>query len=342
MTTRERLLAALDGGVPDVTPLSIYSWMISDKNDPRWQRLLEQGLGLCHHWNPYAAVEHGVEDSYEEKTEGGNHYRIHYRKTPVGTLRQMSTNGWHTEYLIKEPRDYATMQWIVEHTEILPRYETYAEYEAFVGDQGIVAVTGSRTPAMSINVDWAGTEQFCMDVAMEVEELFGLYEARTKKFMEEIEIMAAGPGHIAKFFENLTISMIGPQRYGDLLVSVYEQAMPKLHAAGMRSFVHYDGALQVIADKIQAAPFDGIESLTEPPEGDMTYDQCRAAWPEKSFWANINLDCYALPTAQLQAEVIAKRERAGKRGLAFEISEDLPGNWETAIPVVLQALEMAG
>jgi len=34
-------------------------------------------------------------------------------------------------------------------------------------------------------------------------------------------------------------------------------------------------------------------------------------------------------------EVIAKRNRAGKRGLILEISEDLPPTWGKAIPVVL-------
>jgi hypothetical protein len=102
--------------------------------------------------------------------------------------------------------------------------------------------------------------------------------------------------------------------------------------------VHYDGALTPIKEHIARAPFQIIESLTEPPEGDMLYDTCRAAWPEKAFWGNLNIECYALPEAQLREAVIAKRERAGKRGFAFEISEDLPAQWETAIPVVLQTL----
>lgn len=120
---------------------------------------------------------------------------------------------------------------------------------------------------------------------------------------------------------------------------VYEEAFPILRAAGKRVFVHYDGALRVIADQIARAPFDGIESLTEPPEGDMTYDECRAMWPDKVFWANINVSCYALPPEQLTEAVLAKQQRAGKRGLAFEISEDLPANWRETIPVVLRALE---
>ena len=47
--------------------------------------------------------------------------------------------------------------------------------------------------------------------------------------------------------------------------------------------VHHDGALRVIADQIASAPFRMIESLTEPPEGNMMYDECPTAWPDSAF-----------------------------------------------------------
>jgi hypothetical protein len=118
--------------------------------------------------------------------------------------------------------------------------------------------------------------------------------------------------------------------------------MPQLIAAGKRYFVHYDGQLSAISDQIAAAPFTGIESLTEPPEGDMDYAACRAAWPDKVFWGNINISDYYLPKEQLMESVAGKRDRAGKRGFAFEISEDLPLNWKDSIPVVLETLDMIG
>lgn len=132
--------------------------------------------------------------------------------------------------------------------------------------------------------------------------------------------------------------MLGPKRYRELLIPVYEHCVPILENSGKRVMVHYDGALDVIKDDIAQAPFHIIESLTEPPEGDMTYDQCRIAWPDKSLWANINVDCYYMPKEELDKQIAAKRERAGKRGLAFEISEDLPANWLESVPVVLETL----
>ena len=338
-TTRERLTTVLNGGTPDQTPLSIYSWMCDDLHSDDWRRLTDAGLGLCVHCSPIRHIEHGVINTVEDRYEGGDHYQIVEKETPVGVLRMARRNGWHHEDWIKQPNDYKIRQWIVEHTELVSNREAYDEADAIAGHYGIAMVTGSRTPAMSINIDWAGTEQFCLDLADGVDELFELYDAERKLFREEAKLIAAGPGRFVKWFENLTIRMIGARRYRELLMSVYDEVIPMLDAAGKRVFVHYDGALSVIADQIARAPFHGVESLTEPPEGDMTYDQCRAAWPDKVFWANINLDLYYRGPERLREAVIAKRERAGKRALAFELSEDLPSNWRETIPVVLKTLE---
>lgn len=342
MTSRERLSVVLNGGVADRTPLSFYSWMVDDFRSAQYRWLLEQGLAVCHHCGVVRHVEHGVVDSEEERVEGNHHYRIYRKQTPIGTIQRVTLNGWHHEDWLKSPGDYDVRRWIVEHTELVPDYDAYWRAEEEVADYGVAVITGSRTPAMSINVDWAGTQQFCMDIAVELEELMALYEAQKKQFIEETRLIAAGPGKFVKWFENLTIGMIGPRRYADLLAPVYNEAVPILEAAGKRVMVHYDGALRVIADQIAAAPFHMVESLTEPPEGDMMYDECRSAWPDKVLWANVNVELYGLPEADIRQAITSKRERAGKRAFAFEISEDWPRTWEHCLPIMLDTLEQLG
>jgi hypothetical protein len=348
MTVRENLITVLEGGTPEKTPLSIYNWNmnavtaeeLADRlEDPEWRRLLDMGLALTHHCEILEAVEHGVETKVERDGDSVVETKI----TPLGSVRQVHRGDWQEEFWIKTPDDYRIYTWIVKHTEIVPRYERYEAGERVVGDQGVVVLTGTgnwlhRTPAMKINVDLAGTQQFCMDIALEVPELFDLYEALLEQFLEEQRLLAAGPGRYVKWLENLTISMLGPDRYRDLLMSVYKEAVPVLEAGGKRVMVHYDGALSVIKDQIAEAPFHMFDSLTEPPEGDMLYDECRTLWPGKVFWANINVDLYRQPADVLRQAVIDKRGRAGKRALAFEISEDRPHDWQKTIPVVLETL----
>jgi hypothetical protein len=104
----------------------------------------------------------------------------------------------------------------------------------------------------------------------------------------------------------------------------------------------YDGDLRIMADQIAEASFHIVDSLTEHPEGERMYDECRQMWPDEVLWGNINLDLYSLPAEELRKAVIAKRERAGKRGFAFEISENLPENWKESTPVVLEVVEELG
>lgn len=339
MTTRERMLIALEGGTPDQTPLSIYNWMMKEPYLDQWRRILDAGLGICQHCNVVKYVEHDVVDREEEKTVGNDTFRIFTKATPVGTLRRILRNGWHHEDWIKTPADYKIRQWIVEHTELIPEYAEYDKAVALAGDYGVPVVTGSRTPAMSINIDWAGTTQFCLDLAAGVDELYELYEVQKKQFLHEVKLIAAGPGRFVKWFENLTIDMLGPHRYQQLLMQVYHETIPLLETSGKKVMVHYDGELAMIADQIATAPFHIVESLTEPPEGNMWYDECRRVWPEKILWGNVNVDLYYRPESVLKEAIWAKRERAGKRGFIFEISEQLPTNWSECIPVMLRALE---
>jgi hypothetical protein len=347
MSIRNDIELALDGQVPEKTPLTFYSWMVTgdcdDKNvllfsDP-WKRLCDMGLGICHHCRIIKEIQHGVTNSIETQHAGNDVIEIHTKETPVGSLRQVFKNGWHLEYWIKTPQDYKILTWVMNNTELVCSPDVYEKTQSMLGQQGIAVILASRTPVMSINIDWVGTEQFCMDLVSELPELFELYEVRKKLFLEETKLIAQSPGKYVKWLENLTVSMLGPSRYGTLLMPIYKQCVPILESSGKRVMVHYDGALSVIADQIANAPFHIIDSLTEPPEGDMTYEQCRKAWPDKVFWANINVDLFHQPESKLRQAVIDKRNRAGKRGLAFEISEDMPANAQSSIPIVLDTLK---
>jgi hypothetical protein len=342
MSLKTQLEIALDGGTPDITPFITYLCFVDDLQSPRWQRLIARGLGICEGAVTFRLIEHGVKDEVTERVDGGNTYRIHTRRTPVGSIRQVNTNGWHTEPFVKTPADYTVLRWIVEHTEVAPTRAGYDALAETIGEHGVITLYAGKTPAMQINVNMAGTERFCEDLALEVPELYELYHSLWTLFREQMRVIAAGPGRYVRWLENLYAEMLGPRRYAELLLPVYQEQVPLLDAAGKRALVHYDGNLRAVAEQIGQSPLPIIESLTEPPEGDMWYDECRAAWPEKVFWANLNLDVYALPPDQLRAEIIAKRRRAGKRGLAFEIAEALPPQWETAIPVILDTLRELG
>ena len=134
------------------------------------------------------------------------------------------------------------------------------------------------------------------------------------------------------------------------LVSNASDACDKLRfeALGNDDLHEGDGDLKITIDfdKEEAALAYGREPLAKAPLDPADILAARqeqvlrlqAAWPEKAFWGNVNVGLYREPPAVLQRSVREKVERAGKRGLALEISEKMPENWREVIPVALRAL----
>jgi hypothetical protein len=352
VTARENLTTALRGGIAEHTPLSVLDWLLAD---PRydleeWRPLFNQELGLVVQCQTVRLVEHGVKATVRHKVEGDRCYTIRRKETPVGVIQSVTVNSvrmprlmeWPCESWVKGPEDYRVLKWIAEKTEVLPQYDEFARAEERAGEWGIVVVLGGRSPAMTVQIDYAGGERFALDLGQGVDELFELYEAEKKLFLEANRAIAAGPGAFVTWCEQLTIDLLGPRRYAEWLMPVYERAVPLHELAGKRVLVQYDGRLKAAADQIARAPFHVVEMLTEPPEGDMRLDECRAAWPDKVLWANINVGLYRLPPAELRQAIVALRQRAGKRALALAIAEDIPENWRESVPVVLQTLQELG
>lgn len=352
MTVRDDMIAALNGETPEFTPFIISDWYFTHSGMvfDEWRPLFDQGLAFITGCGTIRLEEHGVRETVTRRVEGDDLYRITKKETPVGTIQRVTLDSvskpraieWTIEHFIKEPRDYKIRQWIVEHTEPIAQYDAFDELAEKETDYSLTTVGGGRTPAMSIMVDYAGMARFSLDLASEAEELFDLYEAQKTLFLECNRLIAEGPGRFFVWGENLTAPMLGPNRYRDLLLPIYKEAVPVLEAGGKRVGVHYDGQLRSITNEVAESPFHILHSLTEPPEGDMMLDECRAAWPDKTLWVNVNLDLYNLSEAELRDAIIAMRERAGKKGLALGISEDVPHNWATTVPLILDTLRELG
>jgi hypothetical protein len=197
------------------------------------------------------------------------------------------------------------------------------------------------TPLQTILVDLAGLENFSFHLFEYPEEVRALYNALLRKFCRQVEIVADAPGRFVSNLENFTAETLGPKRYKKFLLPVYEDYFPFLQDAGKIIGSHYDGQTKSCAKLIAQAPIDLVESLTPPPEGDLTLAEARAVWPDKLFWSNLNVALYQLPPEELRATVLERVAEAAPdgKGLAFEVSEHLPQNWAESMPVVLEALK---
>jgi hypothetical protein len=342
MNIRERLEAFWAGECPDEIPYTIYHTKWQDvKADPAWESMFARGLGVTFKDEPFKLAVRDLEADQRDSVEDGIHVRRIVWRTSVGEISATWANDWQQEYWLKTPADYRVMTHIVKNTQIAPNYEAFGAAAKEVEPYGVTWSLLGRTPLQEMLVDYAGLENFGFHLFDYEAEVRQLYEALLVNFRRKVEIVAGGPGRFVSNLENFTAETLGPKRYEEFLLPVYEECFPILHQAGKIVGCHYDGQTASCKDLIARTPIDLIESLTPPPEGDQTLAECRAVWPDKLFWSNINVSAYELPRNELQKLVLERVEQAAPDGrrLAFEISEVLQENWRESIPTVLEALK---
>jgi hypothetical protein len=344
MDLREQLAAFWAGERPDQIPYTIYQSKLPPVDHPVVQQMFADGLGVTCFvptWEVSYDASIDIRDDFTRQ-DGRQLHRQTWR-TPVGEIFATWTEDWHQKYFLATAEDYRVMMYIVEHTTLAAAYESFLEQDAALPPYAVAVPRMGRTPLQTILVDYAGLGNFALHLYEYEEEVRALYEALLVQFRRHIEIVAGGPGRYINVLENFTAETLGPRRYREFLLPVYEECFPLLQGAGKVVGCHYDGQLAVVKDLIAGAPIDLIESLTPPPEGDLSLVDARAAWPDKLFWAHINLGCYDLPAEELRRLVLGRIEEGAPDGrrLAFEVSEQLPARWLESMPVVLDALAEA-
>ena len=344
MDVRERIEAFWAGEKPDRIPLTMYHWFAGqDGSEAEWQALYDRGLGATVHVGSVHETNDYVENIEQPYEQNGQQGVRRIMRTPRGEISATWLGGWHRKYWLETPDDYRVMTDIVSHARLEPRYDDAKAAIAGMRPWEIALIGIGRTPIQSILVDFAGLEQFGVHLFEYEAEVRELYEAMLVNVRRRFELVASGPGRYVALMENFTAETLGPKRFDQFIAPVYDELIPLLQATGKVVGCHFDGKVRSCAESIRRSPLDVIESFTGPPDGDTTLAQGRSLWPTKKFWAHLNVNSYHLPAAELRS-LVQQAVRDGApdgRGLAFEISEDLPTTWRESIPVVLDALAEA-
>ncbi len=341
---RKRFECALSGENFDRPVYAVYDWFVKNRPAVDWKMLFRLGLGQINHANLIRHEHPNFEIVKTESEQAGQVRRDVRLITDKGELHEWYLGEWKQEHFIKTPDDYKIMNRALEGVRVIADDQPFLKSEAVIGDRGItlgqIAGLGSgRTPLMVLQIDWVGLEQFSMDLASGLPELFELLESMTAIKLEEFRQAVKTPAKQIKLWENLSIETLGPVYYGKHLVPLYKQILEITGKAGKRLQVHYDGQSRIISQDIAALDFDGIDSFTEPPEGDMLTCEARKAWPDKFLWQNINLNWYELSPEKFKENLHRVINAAGHKRHCLMISEEVPSNWHESIPSVLDILD---
>jgi len=343
MSIRRRIQKALAGEHVEQPVFAVYDWFV--RNRPiDWPFLFEQGLGQINHACLLDYHYPQVEIVETQSWQNGELRRDVRWITDRGELHEWYLGEWRQEYLIKSVEDYRILAHALADTSFKATDEAFTASEEELGDQGItIGHLGhmsleNRNAFQSIRIDAAGLERFSIDLAMGTPELLELIELMNERTLQKFRCLLESRAKQLKLWENLSIETMGPDIYRTHLVPIYRQIFEVLEGSNKRLHVHYDGKLQVIGQEIRNLGFDGLDSLTGPPEGDILAAGARALWPYTFFWLHPNLGWYDLPEAELRDRIRRLAVDAGPRRYCLLISEEIPPNWQRGILTVLDTL----
>lgn len=343
---RERLEEALAGGPVREPVCAVYDWFVKNRHID-WQGLFDRGLGQIAHASLIRAEYPHARIVEAASVDNGGPRRDVRWITDVGELHEWYRGEWRQEYLVKSPEDYGVLARALEGTLFTATDEIFHGAEAAVGGNGVTmgqlgeTVLEFRTPLQSIQIDCAGLERFSLDLAGEVPQLMDLIELMNERTLEKLRLVRASRASMIKLWENLSIETMGPDIYRRFLVPLYRKAFSILDGTGKGIHVHYDGKLLPIAREIADLPFAGIDSLTGPPEGDLSAREARDLWPRMFLWLHPNLGWYSRSASELASAIRHMASGAASR-FCMVISEEVPPDWERSVPIVIDTLAALG
>jgi hypothetical protein len=309
MTNRERILAVLEGRMPDRIP-----WI------PRlriWYEAHRRAgtLPPAYRRSSLREVERDVfggtaaRDGAVFRTEvEGVEVRVHRLDdmeslteyvTPMGTVstRQRGTPqsraaglaDTQVEYLLKRREDYAVASYLVEHTRYVPTFEEYEQYDAQVGDEGYPLVHCGDCPFHHWMQGLAGYNQafyHLNDLANEVERLLALITHYRKATLWPP--MLDSPARLLVHGHHLSSQMTPPRLFDRYILPYYRELSPLLRARGKVLALHADNDTRLLLGHIERAGFSMVECFVTSPMVPLTLAEARAAWGDRVIvWGGV-------------------------------------------------------
>lgn len=239
---------------------------------------------------PFRTIYEGVECM----TDDYGRIRLTQFQTPYGELREVwkyirETYSWApVEMLVKSERDIPALKYVYEHTRYEPDYELAVKRKTGIGENGLVLVYAPKSPLMELVALRAGIEtvvELSLDARDEFEELLDIMQ---KKGEEALELAMGCPADCIMVPDNLSSELVGGFLYDDYIRPVHEKWTEKIKNSNKISFVHLDGTLVPLLEKLSKAGFDVIEAVTPKPVGDAALEALRDMTEENTvIWGGL-------------------------------------------------------
>ncbi|MFH1921453.1 MAG: uroporphyrinogen decarboxylase family protein [Planctomycetota bacterium] len=309
MTNRQRLLAIMDGKLPDRIPWipRLGIWHEANKREGALPER-HRGLSLREVERAVFGGTAGRDgiiyriaiDGVEIRTHRlGEMETLTEYVTPVGTvttrlrsttrLRQQGIQDAEVEFMLKRREDYPVVEYIVEHTRYTPAFEQYEAYEREVGDDGYPMVNCGDCPMhhwMRVLVGYNQAYFHLNDYTAEVERLVAVL---SDHYRENVwKHMLDSPARLLMHGHHLSSQMTPPSLFEQYILPYYRELAPQMRARGKVLALHGDNDTRHIFSHIERAGFGMVECFATHPMVETTLAEARAAWGDRVIiWGGV-------------------------------------------------------
>jgi uroporphyrinogen-III decarboxylase len=309
MTSRERILQTLRGGIPDRVPLSLYefdgyydAWITGDASYAASFRYVAEGITdlfkrvpvpEISNW-PFNVVE-SEETKWQEADAQFSRTTLH---TPKGPLTQKTRRDqnihttWVLEHWLKNTEDIA--RWMSIPSPGL-KFDTalFAREDEKLGARGIPMP--DIADAICQVADLLGFSTLLEMLVVEPVAVSRLMDFEQERVLEHARAIAtAAQQHdcIVRLIgpEYATPPYMSPAFFKKLVVDYDQPICDILHAAGIYVRLHSHGKIGQVLHLIAGMQPDALDPLEPPPDGDIELDHVKRKIGDKiTLIGNIEL-----------------------------------------------------
>jgi len=161
-----------------------------------------------------------------------------------GTLPYME------EHILKEKEDYRKLEFILNHSEFIPGFESIQEKQDEMGEMGFVVPLINRCPFQQLLLNFIGEiPAFYMlqDSPGHIEKIMALLDER---YRQDISQLAGMDWPYVEFDDNLDGVMTNPRLFDKYGLPYYQAYTELLHAQGKKVGSHTDGNIKPLLGRL--------------------------------------------------------------------------------------------
>ena len=294
MTSKRRLLAAIKGEPVDRVPWApflVYYWESLSEEARRigqFRYMKDNGFDpLMRGFHYLYKIERNACDIREENS--GRLKRTEYR-TRVGTisLEQVFSPEGNTLFVTKHPvesaEDFKVLTFINEHTELTPDFDAFESDSIAAGEDGLyLPLIGSegKTCFQALVEHWVGTEGIAYALCDYPEVVEECLNAMQKNSFASAKICMESSAEAFIFWEDSSTTNISPTMFDKYTASEIRYWADILHSDDRYLVHHACGHIKDLLIRMIKTGIDMIDSLSEPPTGNITVAEAIRALPKE-------------------------------------------------------------